>query len=151
MKLAIASDHGGFSLKTGILQLLQSKNIEVIDLGTDSEDSVDYPDFATDVARKVSTGEVDAGILVCGTGIGMAIAANKFRGVRAAVVTDEFTARMSREHNNANVIAVGGRVLDETKANAVVNAWLEARYEGGRHDRRLNKIVELENEHFKDS
>lgn len=149
MKLAVASDHGGYHLKKAILKLLSSKNVEYLDLGVQSEDSVDYPDYASDVASKVSDGEVDAGILVCGTGIGMAITANKFKGVRAAVVTDEFTAKMSKEHNNANVIAVGGRVLDEATATQCVQAWLEASYEGGRHDRRLNKIKEIENKHFR--
>lgn len=149
MKLAIASDHGGFSLKDTIVKLLQSKGVEYLDLGVSSEESVDYPDFAVQVAEKVSRGEVDAGILVCGTGIGMAIAANKFKGVRAAVVTDVYTAQMSKEHNNANVIALGGRVLDEAQAKEMVSAWLEAKYEGGRHERRLQKIKELEEKHFR--
>ena len=149
MKLAIASDHGGFRLKGPILKFLAEKKVETVDLGIDSEESVDYPDYASEVAQRVSDGEVEAGILVCGTGIGMAITANKFKGVRAAVVTDPYTAKMSKEHNNANVIAVGGRVLDEAKAVETVKAWLEAKYEGGRHDRRLNKIAEIEEKHFK--
>lgn len=149
MKLAIASDHGGFSLKQTIVKLLQSKGVEYLDLGVSSEESVDYPDFAMQVAEKVSRGEVDVGILVCGTGIGMAIAANKFKGVRAAVVTDVYTAKMSKEHNNANVIALGGRVLDEAQAKEMVSAWLESKYEGGRHERRLQKIKELEEKNFR--
>jgi RpiB/LacA/LacB family sugar-phosphate isomerase len=149
MKLAIASDHGGFRLKGAVLKLLSEKKIESLDLGVDSETSVDYPDYASEVAGRVSRGEVEGGILLCGTGIGMAITANKFKGVRAAVVTDPYTARMSKEHNDANVIAVGGRVLDETKAVETVRAWLEAEYEGGRHDRRLKKIAEIEAKHFK--
>ncbi|MDX1386684.1 MAG: ribose 5-phosphate isomerase B [bacterium] len=149
MKLAIASDHGGFPLKAAILDLLKSKNIDYTDLGTTDETSVDYPDFAVEVAKRVSSGEVDGGILVCGTGIGMAITANKFKGVRAAVITDEFTARMSREHNDANVVALGGRVLDKESGLAAIRAWLEAEYEGGRHNRRLEKIRDLEREHFK--
>jgi len=149
MKLAIASDHGGFKLKKAILNFLSTKNIDFLDLGVGDENSVDYPDFAADVASRVSRGEVQGGILVCGTGIGMAITANKFKGVRAAVVTDEYTAKMSKEHNNANVIAVGGRVLEETAAIRTVQAWLEAQYQGGRHDRRLNKIKDIEEKHFK--
>jgi ribose 5-phosphate isomerase B len=112
MKLAIASDHGGYRLKEAVTQFLREKKIDCLDLGVGNEDSVDYPDFASEVAQRVSAGEVDGGILVCGTGIGMAITANKFKGVRAAVVTDSYTAKMSKEHNNANVITFGGRVLD---------------------------------------
>jgi len=149
MKLAIASDHGGFHLKKSILQLLSSRKIEYVDLGVASEDSVDYPDYAAQVAQQVTSGKADAGILVCGTGIGMAITANKFKGVRAAVVTDPFTAQMSKEHNNANVIAIGGRVLDEAKASATVQAWLDAQFQAGRHERRLEKIAEIENKNFK--
>lgn len=149
MKLAIASDHGGFHLKKAILRLLDSRKIEYVDLGVTSEDSVDYPDYAAQVAGQVSSGQADAGILVCGTGIGMAITANKFKGIRAAVVTDPFTAQMSKEHNDSNVIALGGRVLDEPKAEATVQAWLDAKFQAGRHERRLEKISEIENKNFK--
>jgi ribose 5-phosphate isomerase B len=149
MKLAIASDHGGYRLKEAVTRFLREKKIELLDLGVGNEDSVDYPDFASEVASRVSTGEVDAGILVCGTGIGMAITANKFKGVRAAVVTDPYTARMSKEHNNANVITFGGRVLEEPKALEMVQAWLEAKFQGGRHEARLKKIEEIEKKHFK--
>ncbi|MFO1464808.1 MAG: ribose 5-phosphate isomerase B [bacterium] len=149
MKLAIASDHGGYQLKNSILQLLSSRKIEYVDLGVANGDSVDYPDYAAQVAERVASGQVDGGILVCGTGIGMAITANKFKGVRAAVVTDPYTAQMSKEHNNANVIAVGGRVVDETKAMETVKAWLDAEYQAGRHARRLEKIAEIEKKNFK--
>jgi ribose 5-phosphate isomerase B len=149
MKIVIASDHGGFHLKQSILKLLDSRKIPYVDLGVSSEDSVDYPDYAAKVAESLAKGEVDGGILVCGTGIGMAIAANKYRGVRAAVVTDPFTAQMSKEHNDANVIALGGRVLDEAKAAAAVQAWLDAKFQAGRHERRLEKIAEIENKNFK--
>ena len=149
MKLAIASDHGGFHLKNALLKFLRSRHVDVTDLGTVSEDSVDYPDYAARVARQVSEGQVDAGILVCGTGIGMAITANKFKGVRAAVVTDSFTAQMSKEHNNANVIALGGRVLDDAKAVEAVKSWLDAKFESGRHERRVDKIGEIEAKNFK--
>lgn len=149
MKLAIASDHGGYQLKEAVTQFLRERKIDFLDLGVGKEESVDYPDFASEVAQRVSSGEVDAGILVCGTGIGMAITANKFKGVRAAVVTDPYTAKMSKEHNNANVIAFGGRVLDEPKALEIVRSWLEAKFEGGRHEKRLKKIEEIEKKHFK--
>jgi ribose 5-phosphate isomerase B len=149
MKIVIASDHGGFHLKQSILKLLDSRKISYVDLGVSSEDSVDYPDYAAKVAESLAKGEVDGGILVCGTGIGMAITANKYRGVRAAVVTDPFTAQMSKEHNDANVIALGGRVLDEAKAAAAVQAWLDAKFQSGRHQRRLEKIAEIENKNFK--
>lgn len=149
MKFAIASDHGGLHLKKAILQYLQSQNIDLIDLGITEEQSVDYPDYAAEVAQRVSAGEVDAGILVCGTGTGMAITANKFKGVRAAVASDPFTARMSKEHNNANILALGGRVLDEAKALEVLQAWLQAKFEGERHARRVEKIGEIEKKNFK--
>ncbi len=149
MKLAVAADHGGFRLKQAILKFLSSKKIEYLDLGVMSEESVDYPDFAYEVANQVSQGKVNGGILVCGTGIGMAIAANKFKGVRAAVVTDEYTAKMSKEHNDANVIALGGRVLAEDVATKMVETWLNSKYEGGRHERRLKKIAEIEEKNFK--
>lgn len=149
MKLAIASDHGGFHLKKSLLAFLDSRKIEYVDLGVASEDSVDYPDYAAKVAAKVSAGEVDGGVLVCGTGIGMAIAANKYRGVRAAVVTDPYTARMSREHNDANIIAVGGRVLDAAQGVEVLRSWLDAQFQAGRHRQRLDKISEIEKNNFK--
>ena len=114
------------------------------DVGTNSTDSVDYPDFAERVALLVANGEADSGILVCGTGIGISIAANKVPGIRAALATDPFMARMAKEHNNANVLVLGGRVIDEAKAKELVGAWLDADFEGGRHQQRLDKIAELE-------
>ncbi len=149
MKLAIASDHGGFHLKNAILKFLSSRKIEYLDLGVANNDTVDYPDYAARVAEKVFTGQVNGGILLCGTGIGMAITANKFKGVRAAVVTDNYTAKMSKEHNNANVIALGGRVLNETEATEAVQTWLDSKFEGGRHERRVQKISEIESKNFK--
>jgi ribose 5-phosphate isomerase B len=149
MKLAIASDHGGYQLKEAVTRFLRDKKVDLVDLGVGNEESVDYPDFAAEVAGKVSSGAVDAGILVCGTGIGMAITANKFKGVRAAVVTDPYTAKMSKEHNNANIIAFGGRVLEEPKALEIVQAWLDAKFQGGRHEARLKKIEAIEKKHFK--
>jgi len=145
MKIALGSDHGGYRLKQFLIPFLQERDIQVADAGTNnSDDSVDYPDFAERVALLVSHNEADAGILICGTGIGISIAANKFPGIRAALVTDDFMARMAKEHNNANILVLGGRVLDEQKACDLVGAWLDATFEGGRHQGRLDKITELE-------
>jgi ribose 5-phosphate isomerase B len=148
MKIALGSDHGGYNLKQSLIPFLQERDIQVADAGTNNgDDSVDYPDFAERVALLVTHGEADAGILVCGTGIGISIAANKVPGIRAALVTDEFMARMAKEHNNANILVLGGRVLDEQKACNLVGAWLDATFEGGRHQGRLDKITELENKY----
>ena len=149
MKLAIASDHGGFDFKKEIVQFLRQRKVEIQDLGSKGPESVDYPDYAIKVAELVSQGKVDAGVLVCGTGIGMCIAANKFKNVRAVVVADAFSAKMAKEHNNANILCVGGRVVDLAKAQEIVNAWLDAKFEGGRHDRRLEKIREIEKKNFR--
>ena len=140
----IASDHGGLELKDAIKSFLEDRRIEVRDLGTMNSDSVDYPDFAEKLAVALTRGEAENGILICGTGIGMSIAANKFPGIRAALITDEFTARMSKEHNNANVIVMGGRVLNPQEACGMVKTWLEAAFEGGRHQGRLDKISQIE-------
>ncbi len=145
-KFVIASDHGGLALKEAISAYLREKNVEICDLGTMNDDSVDYPDYGIKVARAVSLGEADRGILICGTGIGMSIVANKFPGIRAALITDEFTAQMSKEHNDANIIVMGGRVLSSAQAQKMVQIWLEASYEGGRHQRRLDKIANLEDD-----
>ena len=143
-KIVIASDHGGLETKTALVVSLKAAGVDVEDLGTMTEDSVDYPDFAALVATAVSKGDADRGILVCGTGIGISIAANKFPGVRAAVIHDDFTAKMSKQHNDANVIALGGRVLTPEQACKLVNIWQTTDYEGGRHQRRLDKITRLE-------
>jgi ribose 5-phosphate isomerase B len=142
--LAIGSDHGGLELKEAVKKVLASRGIHVNDFGTGNSDSVDYPDFAEKVAGAVSSGSDELGILVCGTGIGMSIVANKFPGVRAALATDEFMAQMAKEHNNANILVLGGRVLDEEMAIKMVNVWLDSDYEGGRHQRRLDKIAKVE-------
>lgn len=144
MMLAIGSDHGGLELKEAVKKVLASRGIHVNDFGTGNSDSVDYPDFAEKVAGAVSSGSDELGILVCGTGIGMSIVANKFPGVRAALATDEFMAQMAKEHNNANILVLGGRVLDEEMAIKMVNVWLDSDYEGGRHQRRLDKIAKVE-------
>lgn len=142
--LIIASDHGGLELKEALKTYLKKRQVDVRDLGTNGSESVDYPDFGEKVARAVSLGEADAGILICGTGIGMSIVANKFPGVRAALAHDEFTARMAKEHNNANVLVLGGRVEAADQGIEMVAAWLDSEFEGGRHQRRLDKIAELE-------
>lgn len=142
--VVIGSDHGGLELKASVSEALRQRGLDVVDLGTDNDDSVDYPDFAEKVAGSVSRGEAACGILVCGTGIGMSIVANKFPGVRAALVTDEYMARMAKEHNNANILVLGGRVLEAMSAARIVAVWLDAVFEGGRHQRRLDKIAQLE-------
>ncbi len=141
MKIAIGSDHGGYSLKTSIVVLLEELGHQVIDVGCFSEVSVDYPDYAVLVTEKVRDKSVDAGILICGTGIGMSIAANRHPDIRAAVCHDEYTARMSKEHNNANILCLGERVLGEAVAKQITRIWLEAEFEeGGRHQRRIEKL-----------
>ncbi len=142
--IAVASDHGGLDLKNAILASLREQQIECVDLGTDGTASVDYPDFAEKVALAVSSGIAKAGILICGTGIGMSIAANKIPGIRAALVHDEFTAQMAAEHNDANILTMGGRVLSAEQGVRLVDVWLRSRYEGGRHQQRLDKIAALE-------
>jgi len=142
--IAVGSDHGGLDLKEAIKSALAARGLDVDDYGTDNGDSVDYPDFAEKVAAAVSRGDIELGILVCGTGIGMSIVANKFPAVRAALATDEFMAQMAKEHNNANILVLGGRVLAEDLAVKMVNVWLDSTYEAGRHQRRLDKISRLE-------
>jgi ribose 5-phosphate isomerase B len=144
LRIIIASDHGGFRLKKEILSLLKEQQINYMDIGCGCEESVDYPDYAEPVARKVAAGEYDLGILICGTGIGMSIAANKVAGIRCAVVSDEFSARMSREHNNANVLALGERVVGPGLAKEIVTCWLNAEFQGNRHETRVKKIHALE-------
>lgn len=142
--IVIGSDHGGLEMKEAVKAALDSRGLEVGDYGTTNGDSVDYPDFAEKVASAVSRGEVELGVLVCGTGIGMSIVANKFPGVRAALATDEFMAQMAKEHNNANILVLGGRVLDTATAVKMVNVWLDTTYEGGRHQKRLDKLARVE-------
>lgn len=142
--IIIGSDHGGLALKTALDSYLKRRGYEVADAGTNGDASVDYPDFGQKVAEAVIAGEAELGILICGTGIGMSITANKIPGIRAALVTDVFMARMAKEHNNANILVLGGRVLDEQKACDLVGAWLDAAFEGGRHQGRLDKITVLE-------
>lgn len=145
--LFIGSDHGGLELKESIKRFLAGRGLAVTDCGTDNGASVDYPDFGEKVAHAVAAGDGAQGILVCGTGIGMSIVANKIPGIRAALAHDEFTARMAREHNDANILVLGGRILSEELALKLVAVWLDAQFEGGRHQGRLDKIarIELEN------
>ena len=146
MKLVIGSDHGGVDLKEEVKMVLKEfRDIEVTDVGTFGTDSVDYPDIAEKVCDAIISGKADRGILLCGTGLGISIAANKFKGIRCAVCHDVFSAKMSRSHNDANVLAMGGRVIGFGSAGEVVRAWITTEFSGGRHARRINKISELEN------
>jgi ribose 5-phosphate isomerase B len=140
VKVAVAADHAGFPLKEKVREFLRSKGIEVEDLGPSSLDSVDYPDFAEKVATKVVAHQVDYGVLVCGTGLGMMLAANKIPGIRAIPCNDTLSAHFARAHNNGNVLTMGGRLLDEATMQKVVDTWLSTPFEGGRHKRRVDKI-----------
>lgn len=144
MKVAIGADHGGFQLKEEIKSLLESMGLEYQDFGCDCDTSVDYPDYAVPVAEKVADGEFDRGILICGTGIGMSIAANKIPGVRCALVHDCFSAKATREHNDSNVLAMGARVIGPGLAEEIVKTWLGTEFTGGRHQRRIEKIKQIE-------
>ena len=143
-KIALAADHAGYEEKEKIKATLDDLGIEYVDMGTASTDSVDYPDYARKVGEAVSNGEFEQGLLVCGSGTGMAIAANKIHGVRAAVAWSPDIARLAREHNDANVLALPARFMSEGDAVSVVKAWFEANFEGGRHAKRVEKIIELE-------
>ena len=142
IKIAIGSDHGGFEYKASIIKALQVKGYDVVDMGTYSPASCDYPIIAKKVARAVAKGDFEKGILVCGTGIGMSMAANKVKGIRAAVCGDTFSARATRAHNNANILCLGQRVVGEGLALDIVDIWLTTKFEGGRHERRVNMIEE---------
>ena len=144
MKIAIGADHAGYQLKDSLKRLLEELGVPYEDFGTTTGQSVDYPDFAAKVGRGVAAGEFDRGILVCGTGIGMALAANKIAGVRAAPVVDLETARLARSHNDANVLAIGARVTPPERALDLVRLFLKTEFDGGRHERRLQKVAALE-------
>jgi len=150
MQIGLACDHGGFELKEELKAFLKSLGFKPIDMGTFNEESVDYPDFGVLVAEKVSRGDLEKGILVCGTGIGMSIVANKFPGTRAALANDLYSSRCSREHNDANILIIGGRIVGKELAKEIVKVWLETPFAGGRHKRRLEKIEALEKEKFKE-
>ena len=144
MKIAMGADHAGFELKDKLKQRLLARGIQVEDEGTNGPGSVDYPDFARKVGEEVAERRADQGILVCGTGIGMAMAANKVAGIRAANCDTEFEAQMAREHNDANVLALGARVLSEEQAAKIVDVWLKTQFAGGRHQTRVDKIMAIE-------
>jgi ribose 5-phosphate isomerase B len=144
VRIALGSDHGGFTLKEEIKKYLNEKGMEYKDFGTHTTDSCDYPDIALPAARAVASGEYDRGILICGTGIGIGIAANKVQGIRAALCHDTFSARASREHNNANILTMGERVIGRGLAMDIVDIWLKTEFTGGRHQRRVEKIHEIE-------
>jgi ribose 5-phosphate isomerase B len=144
MQIALGSDHAGFELKEDLRAYLADLKIDALDLGAYSREAVDYSDVAGRVAEKVATGKVAKGLLVCGTGIGMSIAANRFPEIRAALCHDLFTARASREHNNANILVLGGRLIGKGLAREILKVWLETEFQGGRHQTRLDKITALE-------
>ncbi|WP_041137989.1 ribose 5-phosphate isomerase B [Beduini massiliensis] len=144
MKIAIACDHGGYRLKEVLKAAMIAQGYEVIDFGTNSEESVDYPDYAYKAAKAVADKECERGVVVCGTGIGVSIVANKVDGIRCALVHDLFSAKATRQHNDTNMIAMGGRVIGEGLALEILNTWLHTDYEGGRHDQRIEKMMAIE-------
>lgn len=147
MKLVIANDHAAVDMKFQVMEHLQERGIEVVNIGTDTNESCDYPVFGYRAAKLVADGEVDGGVLICGTGVGISLAANKVAGIRAAVCSEPVTASLTKRHNNANMIAFGARIVGVETANAIVDAWLDATYEGGRHQRRVDLITEVEQTH----
>lgn len=149
MKVAIGCDHAGIELKKDIISILHEMKMECFDYGTNTPQSADYPDFGDKVSREVSSGRVDRGLLICGTGIGMSIVANKFPNIRAALCNDLFTARMSRLHNDANILVIGGRIVGKDLAKEIVRIWFSTDFEGGRHVNRLNKIRLIEERFIK--
>ncbi len=149
MSIALASDHAGFELKKGIISFLLKKRIEHKDFGCRQGEEVDYVDYAEDAIKAILSGECDRAILVCGTGVGMAIVANKHKGIRATPCCDEYVAEMSRQHNDSNCLTLGGRVLPLDEALHIVSIWLETEFDGGRHQRRIDKIFKIEEKNFK--
>jgi ribose 5-phosphate isomerase B len=146
MKIVIGNDHAGVGLKNTIKAFLEEKGYEVINVGTDTTESVDYPVYGEKVGRCVADGKADLGIAICGTGLGISLAANKVRGIRACVCSEPYTAVMSRRHNNCNVLCFGARVVGEDLAKMIVEEWLNAKFEGGRHQRRVDLIMKIEEE-----
>ncbi|MFI3209959.1 MAG: ribose 5-phosphate isomerase B [Peptostreptococcaceae bacterium] len=149
MRIGLGSDHGGFNLKNDIKEFLQSKNIEVVDFGPMTNESVDYPIFGEKVANSVVAKEVDFGILCCGTGIGISLAANKVQGIRCAVVSDVFSAKMSKAHNNVNMLSLGERVLGKGLALEIVDAFINTEFEGERHQKRVDMIMDIEKKNIR--
>ncbi|ADD68682.1 sugar-phosphate isomerase, RpiB/LacA/LacB family [Denitrovibrio acetiphilus DSM 12809] len=148
-KVALAADHGGVQLKDEIIEYLKSKQFDILDLGTNSGESVDYPEYGAKAAVAVTNGEADCAIIMCGSGIGISIAANKFKGVRCALCFDAYTAKMCRQHNDANIMALGGRITTIDRAKDMVDLFLETEFEGGRHQRRIDKLDALAAESWK--
>ena len=144
MRISVGSDHRGYKVKSKVIELLKQLGHDTVDVGTNSDESVDYPDIAKRVGQQVSDAEVERGILICGTGIGMAITANKYANVRAATCHDEITAEMSRRHNDVNVLCLSGDMLGQRSIDQLVQLWITTEFEGGRHERRLDKIADLE-------
>lgn len=149
MKIAIGCDHAGFALKGGVIKHIEEKGYEVCDKGTYNTDSCNYPDIAASVSKAVASGECDLGILICGTGVGMSLTANKFKGIRAAVCSDTFSARYTRMHNDANILCFGERVVGPGLAVELVDAFLDSKFEGGRHQIRVDMMKKIEDENFK--
>ena len=145
MKIAIGNDHAAVDMKLGVKAHLESRGIEVIDMGTHTSDSCDYPVYGEKVGSAVASGEADLGIAICGTGVGIAMAAGKVKGIRACVCSEPCTARLSRMHNDSNVLAFGARIIGMEMAKMITDAWLDAEYEGGRHQRRIDQLMEIEN------
>lgn len=148
MKISIASDHRGFALKEKIKEILTASGVEPIDMGTYTPDSCDYPDFAVPAIEKLLNREVDSAILICGSGIGMSIVGNKFKGIRAALCLNSEMAKMAREHNNANVLVLSANFTSQDEIEGIIQNWLNCKFEGGRHERRVDKITEIERRNF---
>jgi RpiB/LacA/LacB family sugar-phosphate isomerase len=148
VKVAIGSDHAGYELKEYVRYILKLRDYECMDVGTDTEASVDYPDFGLKVAGLVSSGEAEKGVLVCGTGVGMSVVANKVKGIRAVLAQDLYTAMQSRRHLDANILVLGGRVIGKGLAEEIVKVWFDTPFEGGRHSKRIDKISEWEDKHL---
>ena len=146
MKIAIGCDHGALDLKNKVIAHLTAKGYEVVNFGTDTLDSCDYPDYAAPAAKAVASGECDKGIVLCTTGIGVSITANKVKGIRCALLSDVMSARMTRQHNDTNMMAIGAAIVGQMLALEIIDTWLGAEYEGGRHQRRIDKMMALENE-----
>jgi len=149
MRIVIASDHAGYPLKTAIAKALRERGVEFLDVGTDSEESVNYVEFGEAAMKKLTAGEFDRAVLVCGAGLGMTVVANKFKGVRGTLCLDEYMAEMSRAHNNSNCLTLAGRILPPDEALRILDVWLDTPFEGGRHQVRLDSISDLEEKNFK--
>jgi len=143
-KIAIASDHGGYDLKTNLITCLPNSNLIINDFGPDNPDSVDYPDYGIKVVKAILENKVERGIVICGTGIGMSIVVNRFPGIRGTLCSDLYTAKLCREHNDSNLLILGGRVIDKDLALKIVEIWLKTEFEGGRHQRRIDKINKID-------